>query len=227
MGNLSIGAGNLGSTPTMSSRQIAKLTGKRHDHVKRDIENMLNQLGKDIPSFGHIYLDSMKRQQTEYHLDRELTDTLVTGYSILLRHKVIQRWHALEAKQAALDEAKIARQRARLEAPALADAVKHSRQAVGKDTKHYHYSNEFDLINRVVVGGSSKQLRDIRGCSDSEPLRDLLTPGEIKAVEHMQRLNAALIDVGMPYQERKAKLEQVFKARYQQALIDETMRLCA
>jgi len=227
MADLVIGVRTAGSAATMSSREIAKLTGKQHQHVKRDIEVMLKELGKDVSSFGRIYLDSMKRQQVEYHLDRELTDTLVTGYSILLRHKVIQRWHALEAKQAALDEAKIARQRARLEAPALADAVKHSRQAAGKDTKHYHYSNEFDLINRVVVGSSSKQLRDIRGCSDSEPLRDLLTPGEIKAVEHMQRLNAALIDVGMPYQERKAKLEQVFKARYQQALIDETMRLCA
>jgi phage regulator Rha-like protein len=227
MGDLVIDGRASGSTATMSSREIAKLTGKQHQHVKRDIEVMLKELGKDVSSFGRIYLDSMKRQQTEYHLDRELTDTLVTGYSILLRHKVIQRWHALEAKQASIDEAKIARQRARLEAPALADAVKHSRQAVGKDTKHYHYSNEFDLINRVVVGSSSKQLRDIRGCSDSEPLRDLLTPGEIKAVEHMQRLNAALIDVGMPYQERKAKLEQVFKDRYQQALIGETMRLCA
>lgn len=227
MADLVIDGRASGSTATMSSREIAKLTGKRHDNVKRDIENMLNQLEKDIPSFEDIYLDSMKRQQTEYHLDRVLTDTLITGYSISLRHKVIQRWHALEAKQAALDEAKIARQRARLEAPALADAVKHSRQAAGKDTKHYHYSNEFDLINRVVVGSSSKQLRDIRGCRDSEPLRDLFTPSEIKAVEHMQRLNASLIDVGMPYQERKAKLEQVFKARYQQALIDETMRLCA
>ena len=212
MADLVIGGRASGSTATMSSREIAKLTGKQHQHVKRDIEVMLKELGKDVSSFGRIYLDSMKRQQTEYHLDRELTDTLVTGYSILLRHKVIQRWHALESKQAALDEAKIARQRARLEAPALADAVKHSRQAVGKDTKHYHYSNEFDLINRVVVGRSSKQLRDIRGCCDSEPLRDLCTPSEIKALEHMQR---------------KAKLEQVFKARYQQTLINETMRLCA
>lgn len=227
MGNLSLSPNSLGSTPTMSSRQIAKLTGKRHDNVVADILKMLAELGMHAPDFSGTYKTPRGNTYTEYHLDRELTDTLITGYSIALRHKVIQRWHALELKQAALDEAKIARQRARLEAPALADAVKYSREAVGKGTKHYHYSNEFDLINRVVVGSSSKQLRDIRACGASEPLRDLLTPGEIKAVEHMQRLNASLIDVGMPYQERKAKLEQVFKARYQQALIDETMRLCA
>jgi len=85
---------------TMSSRDIAGLVEKRHDHVKRDIENMLSQLGKDIPSFGGIYLDSRSREQVEYHLDRELTETLITGYSIALRHKVIVRLHELESRNA-------------------------------------------------------------------------------------------------------------------------------
>lgn len=83
---------------TMSSREIAELTGKQHSHVKRDIENMLKELAKDASSFGRIYLDSMNRQQTEYHLDRELTQTLITGYSIPLRHKVIQRLNELESE---------------------------------------------------------------------------------------------------------------------------------
>lgn len=85
-----------GRVITMSSREIAGLTNKRHDHVKRDIEKMLSELGEDIPSFGGIYFDSMNREQTEYHLDRELTDTLLTGYSARLRRKVIARWHELE-----------------------------------------------------------------------------------------------------------------------------------
>ena len=69
---------------TMSSRVIADLTEKRHDHVKRDVENMLGQLGLDIPKFGGIYFDAQNRQQTEYLLDEELTMTLVTGYNINL-----------------------------------------------------------------------------------------------------------------------------------------------
>ncbi|CAM4268463.1 phage antirepressor KilAC domain-containing protein [Comamonas aquatilis] len=42
----------------------------------------------------------MNRQQTEFHLPRELTDTLLTGYSAALRLAVVRRWHELEAQQA-------------------------------------------------------------------------------------------------------------------------------
>lgn len=80
----------------MTSREIAELTGKQHQHVKRDIEKMLSELGEDVSRFGRIYIDPMNRQQTEYALDRELTETLLTGYSAVLRRKVIARWRELE-----------------------------------------------------------------------------------------------------------------------------------
>ncbi|WP_273808807.1 MULTISPECIES: Rha family transcriptional regulator [unclassified Pseudomonas] len=81
---------------TMTSREIAKLCEKRHPDVKRDIENMLGELGLNVSSFAHIYRDTRNREQTEYSLDRELTETLITGYSIPLRHKVVKRLRELE-----------------------------------------------------------------------------------------------------------------------------------
>lgn len=89
------------SRTTMSSREIAELTGKRHDHVMRDIRNMLSELQITDPKFGGTYLDGSGRSMPCFHLDRELTETLVTGYSIPLRHKVIRRLHELEDAQAA------------------------------------------------------------------------------------------------------------------------------
>lgn len=83
-------------TLTMSSREIAELTGKQHKHVLVDIANMLTELEEDEPTFRHIYFDSMNREQREYQLTRELTDTLLTGYSAKLRRKVIARWRELE-----------------------------------------------------------------------------------------------------------------------------------
>nr|WP_229258165.1 phage antirepressor KilAC domain-containing protein [Duganella margarita] len=89
------------AAPKMTSREIADLTGKEHFHVKRDIEKMLRELGEDASKFGCIYLDGSNREQTEYALDRELTDVLLTGYSAILRRKVIARWRELEAVSAA------------------------------------------------------------------------------------------------------------------------------
>ncbi|QXE10681.1 MULTISPECIES: Rha family transcriptional regulator [Pseudomonas] len=84
------------SRTTMSSREIAELTGKRHPDVKRDIQAMAKDLLEDVSSFAHIYLDGMNRQQTEYLLDREHTDCLLTGYSAAMRMAVIKRWRELE-----------------------------------------------------------------------------------------------------------------------------------
>ncbi|MBU1282736.1 MAG: phage regulatory protein/antirepressor Ant [Gammaproteobacteria bacterium] len=85
----------------MSSREIAELTGKIHKNVKRDIAAMLKDLQIDALSFEHIYQDTQNREQTEYLLDREHTDCLLTGYSAPLRMKVIRRWQELEQAQAA------------------------------------------------------------------------------------------------------------------------------
>ncbi len=81
---------------TMSSREIAQLTRKQHFHVKRDIEKMLAELGEDASKSGCTYLDGQNRQQTEYLLDREHTDCLLTGYSAAMRMAVIKRWRELE-----------------------------------------------------------------------------------------------------------------------------------
>jgi phage antirepressor YoqD-like protein len=81
----------------MSSREIASLTEKQHKNVKRDVAKMLADLGKDALSFERTYLDDQNRSQTEYLLDREHTDCLLTGYSAPMRMKVIQRWHELES----------------------------------------------------------------------------------------------------------------------------------
>ncbi|WP_262383382.1 Rha family transcriptional regulator [Pseudomonas sp. WS 5412] len=89
-----------GDAVTMSSREIAELTGKRHFHVTTDIEKMLADLKEDATGFRAIYLDSMNREQTEYLLDREHTDCLLTGYSAAMRMVVIKRWRELEEQAA-------------------------------------------------------------------------------------------------------------------------------
>lgn len=227
MNSLIVASGASQQGVTMSSREIADLTGKEHKNVVRDVRVMIEELEKDGSDLSHQYSEKRDRRgyTSRFDLDRELTETLITGYSIVLRNKVIKRLRELERKLDEIAGAKASRQRARLEAPFLTDAVKYNRLAAGKDLKPYHFSNEFDLINRVVLGCSSKQYRAAHGLASNDPLRDTLTPVEIKAVEHMQRLNASLIDIGMPFDQRKARLHQVFMLRHQRALMNETMQL--
>ncbi|MGV8917806.1 MAG: phage antirepressor KilAC domain-containing protein [Pseudomonas sp.] len=85
----------------MSSSEIASLTEKAHKHVIRDIREMVADLEKDGPVLGHLTEDKDSRGYTvNFHLDRELTDTLLTGYSARMRRAVIRRWHELEGQGA-------------------------------------------------------------------------------------------------------------------------------
>lgn len=88
-------------TLTMSSREIAEFTGKRHDHVMRDIKKMLLDLyPAGAPNFGGTYLSEQNKELPLFNLDRKHTDCLLTGYSAIARMKVIERWHELESNQA-------------------------------------------------------------------------------------------------------------------------------
>ncbi|MDH1477546.1 phage antirepressor KilAC domain-containing protein [Comamonas thiooxydans] len=85
---------------TMSSREIAELTGKELGHVNRDIRAMLDSL-QDDPELEHVREDQDGRgYTTAFHLGRELTYTLLAGYNVALRRRVIARWQELEAQQA-------------------------------------------------------------------------------------------------------------------------------
>lgn len=82
---------------TMSSREIAELTGKEHKNVIRDIREMVAVLEKDGADLSHLVERKDGRGYTaEFMLDRALTETLLTGYSIPLRHRVVTRLRELE-----------------------------------------------------------------------------------------------------------------------------------
>jgi hypothetical protein len=94
---------NLTTLPkTMSSREIAELTGKRHDHVLRDIETMLSELGDTSPQIWGDLPDSYGRPQRVAHLLKRECLILVSGYSVVIRAKIIDRWQGLETKAEAL-----------------------------------------------------------------------------------------------------------------------------
>lgn len=82
--------------PAMTSLEIAGLCEKRHDHVCRDIKVMLEQLNIQSPQIWGDYRDEIGRSYPCFHLPKDLCLTLVSGYNIVLRKRIIDRWLELE-----------------------------------------------------------------------------------------------------------------------------------
>lgn len=85
---------------TMTSLEIAEVTGKQHAHIMRDIRKLLEQ-GVSESNFG---LTSYRQAQPNggtkdvpmYQLTKKGCLILTSGYDALLREKIINRWEELE-----------------------------------------------------------------------------------------------------------------------------------
>jgi hypothetical protein len=87
------------SIKTMSSREIAELCGKRHDNVMADIRNMCESLKIQSTEFSGDYKDDKGRTYPCFNLPKRETLILVSGYDIVTRAKIIDRWQELENQQ--------------------------------------------------------------------------------------------------------------------------------
>ena len=90
---------------TMTSREIAELTGKQHKHVLRDIDNLVEELG---PNLGlglksTTYADITGKSNRQYEMDQDSVYCLMTGYDANSRMKIIKRWQELETKSSLPD----------------------------------------------------------------------------------------------------------------------------
>ncbi|MGE8128858.1 hypothetical protein ACQKQD_17945 [Methylobacterium sp. NPDC080182] len=97
---------------TMSSQEIAGLTGKTLSNVNRDIRKMAKKVHGDhsdlndpcAPAIPGIIVERDRRGYASViHLDRDHTMTMITGYDTALRHKIIKRWAELERANVAAE----------------------------------------------------------------------------------------------------------------------------
>jgi phage antirepressor YoqD-like protein len=85
------------SRHTMSSREIAELTGSTHDNVLKTVRALVakgvvssNDTPYVHPQNGQIY--------REFLLSQRDTLVVVSGYSVELRARIIDRWQELESR---------------------------------------------------------------------------------------------------------------------------------
>lgn len=88
----------LGRTDTMTSLEIAEITGKKHAHVMRDIRLLIEQ-GVNGSNFGLVnYKDKKGEVRPMFELTPKGCLILASGYDALLREKIINKLEELEKK---------------------------------------------------------------------------------------------------------------------------------
>lgn len=139
---------------TMSSKEIAELTGKEKKTVHRDIKAMCEQLyhagiGGTVlyhESEGGVMVEFDDRGRSSLiHLDRKHTECLLTGYSVKARMKVIERWHDLEnIRQPQLSQIEILAQ------SALA-LVEHEKKLNALEQSHLQLENKLEQLKESTA----------------------------------------------------------------------------
>ena len=90
----------------------------------------------------------------------------------------------------------------------MCDALNMARAELGKTTQQRHYSNESNMIARIVLGGmTAKQWAQANGIT-GEP-RDSMNAAQLEHLAYLESTNITLIDMGMEYEQRKGELPRL------------------
>lgn len=135
--------------------------------------------------------------------------------------QVIRAYDDLVNQRVALVSKLPVRHDARVEYKPMQEALRQAREEAGKETKHFHYANEADMLNRIILGKTSKQYREYHQLLEGRNLRDTLTVTELAAFADLERANKTFLDMGYSFEERKEKLSHLFNRKHLKALIEE------
>lgn len=80
--------------------------------------------------------------------------------------------------------------------------------------KPYVYSNECNMLNRIITGYSAKDFRDRNGIHKGESIRPYMNKYQLRLLETLQKVDIGLLYSGLSYQERKNKLDEYAKRYY-------------
>lgn len=71
----------------------------------------------------------------------------------------------------------------------------------------YHFSNECDMLNRIVLGLTAKQFRLANGIEKGKSIRPYLSDSQIMMLDTLQKVDIGLLVSVPDYEQRKRYLE--------------------
>ncbi|WP_315498671.1 Rha family transcriptional regulator [Gemella sanguinis] len=190
----------------VDSLYVAEFFGKNHKEVLRDIRNIAapnSGLSKEFAERNFAlgsYKDKQNQKRPCYYLTRDGFTILVMGYTgkkaLRFKELYIRRFNEMEELIKSLVKA-------RTEFPLLTENIK----LLHEKPKPYHFSNECDMINRIVLGKSAKQFRLENNLEKGTSIRPYLTEAQINLIEKLQKVDIGLLVAFPNYEDRKRHLE--------------------
>ena len=188
-------------TARANSLIVAQMFERRHDNVLRDIKtldcsNEFRRLNFEESS----YINEQGKKQPCVNMTRDGFTFLVMGYrgkkAARFKEAYIRRFNEMESFIRTLVAT-------RQDFPELTENIK----LLHDSPRPYHFSNECDMINRLVTGMTAKQFRETHGLKKGETIRPHLTDDQIWLMNALQKADIGLLISTPIYEERKRRLE--------------------
>ncbi len=188
-------------TARVNSLFVAKFFEKRHDDVLKSIRNLDCSEEFRLRNFAESsYKNEQGKKQPCVEMTRDGFVFLAMGYrgkkASHFKELYIRRFNEMENFINTLVTA-------RREFPLLTENIK----LLHENPKPYHFSNECDMINRIVTGMSAKQFREKHGIAKGESIRPFLTEEQIEMLDKLQKADVGLLIAVPDYEQRKRQLE--------------------
>lgn len=203
--------------PVVNSRKVAEIFEKRHDHILRDISKITAPKSGVSEKFTERnfmlseYKDCTGRKRPEYLLTRDGFVMLAMGFTgskaMRFKEAYINKFNEMEQYIIALNTA-------RVEFPELTQAILEMHEM----PKHYHFSNEMDMINRIVLGMTAKQFKEVHGLGKVDSIRPYLTVEQLQLIAMLQKTDIGLVLTELDFQKRKRTLEWYYSKLRQRLL---------
>lgn len=193
-------------TIRVNSLRVAELFEKNHKHVLESINKITGPksgLSEDFRLRNFVessYKDSTGRKLPCYDMTRDGFTVLVMGYTgqkaMKFKEAYIRRFNEMESFIRTLVDA-------RVQFPLLTENIK----LLHENPKPYHFSNECDLLNRLVLGMTAKQFRETHGIDKVKSIRPYLMPEQIEMLDILQKVDIGLLVSVPDFEQRKRHLE--------------------
>lgn len=181
---------------------MAQAFEKRHDNVLKDIRELDCSDEFRLLNFEESsYRNAQGKRQPSYCMTRDGFVYLAMGYrgkkAAQFKELYIRRFNEMEDFIRMLVSA-------RQEFPLLTENIK----LLHENPKPYHFSNECDMLNRIVLGMSAKQFKAANNLpKETKSIRPYLTEEQIKMLDILQKVDVGLLVAVPEYEQRKRYLE--------------------